>query len=247
MRASAVRPPVPPVLSLPGEIRLEATGAVKIRIPFLVNHDFFPSGFVLSSPAVRIYIDPVCPDHPQPADYILITHAHPDHFRKESIASLLKDETVILCPERVYAKLKRRFRDQTLRKVSPGESYEFPDLRIETVAAYNLQSGFLTPHPVSAGGVGYVIELDGLRIYHSGDSDLIPEMRLLRDLTAMLVPIDGGDLTMSTEEAAELVNEIRPALAVPMHYTIGSDEVLRFKSLADSSVKVIVLDGAPEE
>ena len=97
--------------------------------------------------------------------------------------------------------------------VAPGASYVIEGLKIETIPAYNNLKPF---HPKTAGWVGYILELDGRRIYIAGDTDATKEAQSVRCDIA-LVPI-GGTYTMNAKKAADLINQIKPAIAIPTHY-----------------------------
>ena len=117
-----------------------------------------------------------------------------------------------------------------------GESLDINGLHLETVPAYNIMKPF---HSKGAGWVGYIIETDGKRIYIAGDTDATNEAKAVKCDIAM-VPV-GGTYTMDTKAAAALVNEIRPEVAIPVHYgnIVGSPrdgEV--FASLVKEPVKV---------
>jgi L-ascorbate metabolism protein UlaG (beta-lactamase superfamily) len=128
----------------------------------------------------------------------------------------------------------------------PGECLDFGDITVESVGAYNVKTGAMTPHPKSALNVGYIIRSCGISIYHAGDTDYTPEMEKLTDITAALVPIDGEGLTMTTEKAAEFINHISPRFAVPMHYNIGTPGIERFLELVKGGTQVIIMDGQQE-
>jgi L-ascorbate metabolism protein UlaG (beta-lactamase superfamily) len=100
--------------------------------------------------------------------------------------------------------------------VSPGESHEVAGVRFETVPAYNVAPDRLDMHPKSNDWVGYVLDIDGRRYYHAGDTDALPELESLQTDVAM-VPI-GGTYTMDYREAATFVKAMEPGLAVPMHF-----------------------------
>lgn len=241
---SAMRSPAPVTLSIDEGVTLTATGAVQIHIPFLVNHmDFFPSSFRLDMDGRVLYIDPVALDESDRADIILLTHAHEDHFSIPDIQKLLKPETILLCPAAVFKKLARTRNSCKLTKIAPSTCLSLGGIDIETVGAYNTKSGLITPHPKSAGNVGYVISRGNTRIFHGGDSDVTPEMLNLTSLTAVLLPIDGGNLTMKTEQAAALTNKLKPKFAIPMHYNLGSKGPETFIKLVDKSISVVVMDG----
>lgn len=226
------------------DIIITSTGTVNIYIPFIVNHvDFFPSSFKLEIFEKVIYIDPVIVDEDVPADYILITHSHQDHFSVKDIRKLLKKETIIICPEKVYKKVSKKADGYTIIKTKPGDSLNFGNLTVESMGAYNVKSGFPAPHSRSVMNVGYIIGSANVKIYHTGDTDYTSEMQRLKNITAVLTPIDGGNLTMTTEKAAEFVNYLKPRFVIPMHYTIGTDETGKFKNLISSDIQVVVLEG----
>ena len=245
MIRSKKRSPEPVSFELPGNIMLTATGAVNIYVPFFANHvDFLPSSFRIDANGTIIYIDPVLLDDALPADYILITHKHGDHFSLPDVKKLLKKETVLVGPKNVAKVLFKKLSGYTIKNVKPGDRLKFDKITIETMAAYNLKTGFLglTPHPRSSLNVGYIITSDSTRIYHAGDTDYVPEMNDLENITAALVPIDGGGLTMSTEKAAEFINNLKPKFAIPMHYGIGTDQIEKFRELVDDEIQVLVMD-----
>lgn len=162
-----------------------------------------------------IYIDPLAiNDEVHDADFILITHDHYDHFSPEDIRKVAKADSIIVVPEKMVDKAGEV--SDTVAKtetVKPGVYREINGLEFETVPAYNLMKPF---HPKSAEWVGYVLRIDGQRIYIAGDTDATKEAKAVRCEIA-LVPI-GGTYTMDAKKAAELVNTIRPNVAIPVHY-----------------------------
>lgn len=159
-----------------------------------------------------IYIDPwgVPPDA-APADLILITHAHHDHFCPEDIDRLSTPDTALVAPHDVAAELRG-----AVTAVAPGETHVVADVHIETVPAYNVREEALAFHPKENRWVGYLLELDGRTYYHAGDTDHAPELSEVRSDIAFL-PV-GGHFTMDAVEAAGLARAIGPTVAVPMHY-----------------------------
>jgi L-ascorbate metabolism protein UlaG (beta-lactamase superfamily) len=171
----------------------------------------------------NIYVDPFqMRESPKDADFILITHDHYDHFSPEDIRKVAGKDCVLIVPEKMEGKAKE-VGDcvRAVRTVAPGASYEIEGLKLETLPAYNALKPF---HPKSAGWVGYVLELEGQRIYIAGDTDATKEAEAVKCDVA-LVPI-GGTYTMNAKKAAELINRIRPACAIPTHYggIVGSAE-----------------------
>ena len=184
-----------------------------------------------------IYIDPWGTDeNAPPADLILLTHAHEDHFQPEEIERLRKDGTKLVAPHDVAAVL-----GGDVTAVAPGETHEVAGVSFTTVPAYNTHEERLDFHPKANRWVGYVLELGGATYYHAGDTDHAPELDEVKTDVAFL-PI-GGYYTMEWMEAAGLAKAIAPQLAVPMHYgfVVGSpSDADRFKEAA-APVEVQVL------
>ena len=162
-----------------------------------------------------IYVDPFqMREEPRDADYILVTHDHYDHFSPEDIEKAAKAETILVVPEKMEGKAQEAAKlVGRIVSVKPGICQDVDGLELETIPAYNSLKPF---HPKSAGWVGYIIRVDGKRIYIAGDTDATKEAKAVRCDVA-LVPI-GGTYTMNAKKAAELVNTIKPSAAIPTHY-----------------------------
>ena len=162
-----------------------------------------------------VYIDPFqMGDEPHDADFIMITHDHYDHFSQEDIRKVVGAGTVLIIPDKMNTEISDIA--DLFRKVitvKPGVYKEVDGLELQTVPAYNLFKPF---HPKSAGWVGYLLRIDGKRIYIAGDTDATKEAKAVK-ADIVLVPV-GGTYTMDTKKAAELVNMIRPEVAIPVHY-----------------------------
>jgi L-ascorbate metabolism protein UlaG (beta-lactamase superfamily) len=183
-----------------------------------------------------IYIDPYIIKGEKKADYIFITHNHPDHFSIEDIKKIAVKDTLIICPKECESKLA----GYNIKVVAPGDKFEVGQLKCEAVAAYNLHKKF---HPKEDKKVGYVIEIGKARIYHAGDTDFIPEMRELKNITVAFVPVDGF-YAMGPEEAAQAVKAIKPLIAVPIHYGFKNGHEKNgeeFKSIVNGTVKVEIM------
>ncbi len=157
-----------------------------------------------------IYIDPVGYAFPEDVgDMILITHGHDDHCSPDDVKWLRKGETVLVVPESCAGTFAG-----DVRQVKLGDVVTHKGIRVEAVPAYNVGKRY---HPREANNVGYVITTpEGVRYYHAGDTDLIPEMKDIQ-ADVVLLPV-GGEYTMNAEEAAEAVAWIKPRLAIPMHW-----------------------------
>ena len=162
-----------------------------------------------------IYADPLgINDDVHDADYILITHDHYDHFSPEDIEKVAKSDSILVVPEKMQVKAQEVAGVVgRIETVKPGVYREMNGLEFETVPAYNILKAF---HPKSAGWVGYILRIDGKRIYIAGDTDATKEAKEVKCDIA-LVPI-GGTYTMDAKKAAELVNTLRPNVAIPTHY-----------------------------
>lgn len=162
-----------------------------------------------------IYIDPFqMKEEPKDADFVLITHDHYDHFSPEDIGKVSKADTILVVPEKMAAKAREvSGMVRKIETVKPSVYREMGGLEFETVPAYNTLKPF---HPKSAEWVGYILRIDGKRIYIAGDTDATKEAKAVKCDIA-LVPI-GGTYTMDAKKAAELINTIRPDVAIPVHY-----------------------------
>lgn len=176
-----------------------------------------------------VYIDPWgTEEDATPADLILITHAHFDHFQPDEVAKLRREGTQVVAPRDVAVEL-----GGDVTPVAPGERHDIGGFHVETVPAYNTREEALDFHPKANKWVGYLIDLGGHTYYHAGDTDHLPELEPLKTDVAFL-PI-GGHYTMNAEEAASLAKAIGPKLAVPMHFgsVVGSpSEGVRFREAA---------------
>lgn len=161
-----------------------------------------------------VYIDPWQLKGEGKADIILVTHAHADHCSPADVAKIRGPETVVLAPADCVARLGGE-----VRVVKPGDRLTVQGVAIEVVPAYNIAK---SNHPKQSGWVGYIVTLNGVRIYHAGDTERIPEMEGLKADVALL-PVD-GKYTMTAAEAAGAADAITPQVAVPIHWgtSVGS-------------------------
>lgn len=187
-----------------------------------------------------IYFDPFQIGENEKADLILITHEHFDHCSPKDLEKIIKSETSIVAAASCKSSLDK-FSDKTKEIVylKPNERKDLNGILIETVPAYNVNKNF---HLKTDGKVGYVITLNGKRIYHAGDTDLITEMSSLGKIDIALLPVS-GTYVMTAEEAAKSVQLIKPKVAIPMHYgkIIGNkSDAEKFKQLVKTcEVKIL--------
>ncbi len=208
------------------------------------------AGFQIKMNNENIYIDLYrtkelqkrVPDVTEKGTIILATHAHGDHCHPESIESITSNESLIIAPNNCGEKIKGNF-----QPIDIGEEVKIRGITIKAVEAYNI-SKFRTPgnpyHPKGY-GVGYLLTIDGERIYHAGDTDHIPEMAELGPIDVAILPV-GDTYTMSNTEAAEATLEIKPRIVVPMHTWDKGIEKFVQKVKEDPNIKIIEISEGDE-
>ena len=188
-----------------------------------------------------IYIDPFKIDkNYNDADIVFITHDHFDHYSEEDIDKVINENTTIIIPEELLTKILRKgINKNAVITVESNKEYMVQGIKFETIPAYNTNKTF---HPKENDWVGYIITLDGIRYYIAGDTDITEENRKVKCDVAF-VPV-GGTYTMDFKEAAQLINEIQPKIAVPIHYgsVVGTkQDATDFIKLLHPSIKGIIL------
>jgi L-ascorbate metabolism protein UlaG (beta-lactamase superfamily) len=168
---------------------------------------FGQSAFRISTDSGQvIFIDPFrVPAAAGPADLILVTHPHPDHFDRRAIVGLKGPGTAVVLPSSCA--------EAGMESLSAGQTISFGAARVTGIPAYNLQKKF---HPQSGHWLGYLVEVDGVKLYHAGDTDKVPEMRDLKPDIALL-PI-GGIFAMDWRTAADAAVLLKAGLSIPMHF-----------------------------
>lgn len=188
-----------------------------------------------------IYIDPFkINKNYNDADIIFITHDHYDHYSEEDIDKVINENTTIIIPDELLTKLLRKgINKNAIITVEPNKNYMVQGIKFETISAYNTNKTF---HPKENGWVGYIIIINGIRYYIAGDTDITEENKQVKCDVAF-VPV-GGTYTMDFKEAASLINEIKPKIAIPIHYgsIVGTEQdAIDFIRLLHPEIKGIIL------
>jgi len=183
-----------------------------------------------------IYTDPYKIKRKDTADIILITHEHFDHCSPEDVKKIQGPETVIVATPDCAGKLPG-----TLKTVKPGDRVTVGGVEIEAVPSYNTNKAF---HTRDKDWVGYIITIDGRRIYLAGDTDYIPEMKTFRNIDIALLPVS-GTYVMTADEAVKAALDIGPKVAIPMHYGSivgGRADAERFAEALKGRIETLILN-----
>jgi L-ascorbate metabolism protein UlaG (beta-lactamase superfamily) len=210
-----------------------------VQITWL-GHD----GFKLKQDRV-VYLDPYkLKNESEPADLVCVSHEHSDHLSLDDLKRVVSPTTTIVtipaCEQAVQG-----LGPKAVRVVKPGDRFEVEGVGVEAVAAYNT-SKFRPSgqpfHPPADGKVGFIVSLGGIRIYHAGDTDHIPEMASAKGVDVALLPVS-GTYVMTADEAIGACRAIQPKLAIPMHYgtIVGSAaDAETFRKGVNCRVEVLI-------
>jgi len=182
----------------------------------------------------NVYFDPYTITDGPDADFILITHEHLDHCSPEDVSKIQSSHTVIVTEQGSARKLTG-----DVRVMKPGESLTLDNIKIEAFPSYNTDKAF---HPRKNNWLGFIVEIDGVRVYHAGDTDFIPEMKTLA-VDIALLPVS-GTYVMTSSQAVQAALAINPKLAYPMHYgaVVGNEQdALDFQKALEGRIQVLVL------
>jgi L-ascorbate metabolism protein UlaG (beta-lactamase superfamily) len=209
-----------------------------VRITWF-GHD----GFMIEDGVENLVIDPFKLTHDARADYVLLSHEHFDHCNSEDLKKVLKQDSVVVAIQSCKPELSK-VSPKEIKTVKPGDKIRVGGFEVKAIPAYNTnkynESGRHF-HPKQDGKVGYVVKTrSGVTIYHTGDSDLIPEMENLAP-DIVLIPVS-GTYVMTVDEAIQAVAKIKPKVAIPMHYgaIVGTlVDAENFQSQANCEVHVL--------
>lgn len=182
-------------------------------------HPVSHASFAMNTPVAGIYVDPVgggeaYADLPAP-DLILVTHQHGDHYDADTLTAIAGDETSLIVNPAVMEMLPEDMKSRAT-SIANGESADYEGLSVDAIPAYNTTPERRQFHPEGRDN-GYVLGFDGLRVYISGDTEDIPEMRALEGIDLAFVCMN-LPFTTTSDAAASAVAEFQPKVVYPYHY-----------------------------
>ena len=176
------------------------------------------------------------PNGLEKADYIFITHHHKDHCKKVTTERLCNSITKVYAPSSCKKELGTIF-----QTVKPGDILQLDaETSIRVINAYNTETGSSTKKQHKKGtGVGYILSIDAIRVYNTGDTDLIPDIKELGDIDIAFIPI-GGKFTMDIDEAITTTLKINPRIVIPIHHLNQSPDIFSLKLQKKNKIKCII-------
>lgn len=190
----------------------------------------------------NIYIDPYkIENETHNAKYLFITHSHYDHFSIEDIEKVRNEDTIFFvtpdCKEKL---LEIGVDEKRIVTVAPDEMYKFNKIEVQVIPAYNVNKEY---HKKEYGWVGYLIKINGVTYYITGDTDVNEDIQNIK-CDVLFVPI-GGTYTMDYKEAANYTNSIKPKYVIPIHYgtIVGKKEDgIEFAKLLDTKIECLIFN-----
>jgi L-ascorbate metabolism protein UlaG (beta-lactamase superfamily) len=193
--------------------------------------------FRINAGPFKIYTDPLSIKKKDTADIVVITHAHGDHFSPDNLDKVVGPNTILIAPADINytGKVGKRI------VLTPGQEYDaFNCVHIKAVAAYNINKTSF--HPKANNWVGYLITVNGVTIYHAGDTERIPEMKNLTCDIALL-PLGQTYTFDSVDDAVEAAKDVQAKLAIPMHFGLyegTTEDAVTFKNKLNGIIPVII-------
>jgi L-ascorbate metabolism protein UlaG (beta-lactamase superfamily) len=182
------------------------------------------AGVMIEADGYRVYVDPI--NLPQtyanlPADLVLITHPHGDHYHSTSINLIQKTGTINVFP----ASMPTEIATHGGQGVQPRDEFEVGSVHVTAFFMYTFDvGGGEATHPIEENWTSYIIEIGGVNFFHAGDSKNIPEYGELQGLIDVaLLPLGPGCQTMANEEVVDALEVIQPRYFVPIHYVEGAN------------------------
>lgn len=200
------------------------------------------ASFRIDGSGATIYIDPWKLRSPVKGDLVLVTHEHFDHLSVPDIAAVSKKGTVVVCAAACRGSIEKAAAPGSVRLVAPGDELTEKGVTIRAVPAYNTEPERKGFHPRDAhrARVGFLVTVDGATVYHTGDTDAVPEMAGLAP-DVLLIPV-GGTYTMDAAQAAQAAAAIGARVAVPMHWgdiVGGWNDAREFEKRCACNVKIL--------
>lgn len=215
---------------------------IQNKIAWLKSIHAYGSACVRITHGNLIYFDPSCLSGDQTkikADIILITHSHDDHFSIKTLQALSKESTTIIAPKDCQDELSKAFPGLKITVLSPGDKVNVDDMSIQAIPSYNLES---SAHPRTKNWVGYIITIEGVRIYHSGDTSFVPEMRELKNIDIAILTVRDRYM-MNGKQVVEAITSFKPKVVVPVHWLEAEkSEIQYIKENAPLNTKVLLLE-----
>jgi len=213
-------------------------------------HPVSHASFVMTTPMGTIYSDPVggadlYAGLPKP-DLITVTHRHGDHYNADTLKAF--GDTPILTNADVHGMMDEGLKGRS-SVIAPGGGMDWKGARIDAIPAYNLAADRQNFHPKARGDNGYVLSLAGLRVYISGDTEDIPEMRALKDIDVAFICMN-LPFTMTADAAASAVAEFKPKYVYPYHYRGrdgGTQDPKAFAKMVGDAAEVKLVDWYPKD
>ena len=205
-------------------------------------HPVSHASFVMNTPGMVIYNDPVggaaaYEGHPRP-DLILISHEHGDHFDLETLNAIVGKQTRLVVNPAVHDMLPEELKAKATA-IGNGESTTVGEVAIEAIPAHNTTPERMQYHPEGRDN-GYLLSIDGRRVYIAGDTEDIPEMRALENIHIAFVPMN-LPYTMDVDQAASAVAEFAPAYVYPYHYRDSDPEAFASQvAEAEADIEVVM-------